>query len=146
MNKTLCTDYYSKICTDLNWNELNFTFYFISFTFVLICSLPCTCIAAFWQLFTINEYQLINKIFKTSAQHSTWQTIRLYWQSLYGINGHLSNNAICHLCKQVAHWSCPVWNWFSNQHRPQLAREIKARWLKSWVWDNDLPKISANLI
>jgi len=67
--QNLCTDYSSKICTDLNWHELNFTFYFISFTFVLICMycLPCTCIAAFWQLFTINEYQSINQSTIVSA-------------------------------------------------------------------------------
>ena len=36
MNKILCTEYFSKICIEMNWNELNFTFYFILFTFVLI--------------------------------------------------------------------------------------------------------------
>jgi len=36
MNKMLCTDYSSMICTELNCNEPNFTVYFISFTFVII--------------------------------------------------------------------------------------------------------------
>ena len=36
MNKILCSEYSSKIYIELNWNELNFTFYFILSTFVLI--------------------------------------------------------------------------------------------------------------
>ena len=57
MSKISCTDYSSKICTELNWNEPNLIFYFISFTLVVIhmywyCVL---CIAAFWQLLIIND-------------------------------------------------------------------------------------------
>jgi len=36
MNKILCTDYSSRICTELNCNEPNFMFYITSFTFVVI--------------------------------------------------------------------------------------------------------------
>ena len=61
-----------RICTELNWNEPNFIFYFISFTLVVIymywyCVL---CIAAFWQLLIINEYQSINQ---SIGYHTKWR-------------------------------------------------------------------------
>ena len=55
MSKISCTDYSSKICTELNWNEPNVIFYFISFALIVVCMYwYCVlCLAAFWQLLII---------------------------------------------------------------------------------------------
>jgi len=55
-----------------------------TFTFALICMyyLPCTCTAAFWQLFTTNEYQSIDQLIVTIPaiaklpNEKSWQTGR----------------------------------------------------------------------
>jgi len=70
MNKTLCTDYSSKICTDLNWNELNFTFYFISFTFVLICICIVSHVHAYSCVLTAFHNKRISNQFKSGCQCS----------------------------------------------------------------------------